>query len=473
MASRLMKPCPVKSLLFPPVLLLAVLFSAAPGRSETKPNFLVILADDLGYQDVGFQGSPEIRTPHIDSIAAGGMRFTDGYVSGPMCSPTRAGLLTGRYGSHIGHEINYDPYEKEPGTLGLPLTEKTLADLLKPAGYVSGIVGKWHLGQGPAYLPLQRGFDEFFGFPSGNHSFLKAQGDRGNTYALTGWEGKPFEFAPGEGYLTEILGEQAGAFLRRHKDRPWFLYLAFNAPHTPMEATTKYLERFPGITKEPRKTYAAMISAMDDAVGAILKTLEETGQGGRTLVVFLSDNGGPTKVNDSCNAPLSGGKGMVLEGGVRVPFAAKFPGVIAPGSVYQRPVISIDLAPTFLELAGLPMPGENGFDGKSLVPVFRGAQEGDLHGALYWRMRAREIWAVRRGDYKLVMQEGAAPRLIDLSKDIAEANDLSAAQPEVFQEMKALFDQWSASMPEPLWGAERGTVEPRKRNTSPGGGPGS
>lgn len=282
------------------VLALLMLTGAA---MAAPPNILLIVGDDMGYADVGFHGCKDIPTPHLDALAKSGVRFTSGYVTGPYCSPTRAGLLTGRYQQRFGHEFN------PAGEQGMPVTETTIADRLKSAGYVTGLVGKWHLGAKPEMHPLKRGFDEYFGFLGGAHSYFDADGVlRGN---------EPVKELD---YTTDAFGREAMAFIEKHastgsaqaKAHPWFLYLAFNAVHTPMHATEDRLKKFADIADAQRRTYAAMMSAMDDNIGLVLAKLAATGQTSNTLVFFISDNGGPTMkgvtVNGSRNDPLRGSK---------------------------------------------------------------------------------------------------------------------------------------------------------------------
>jgi len=452
----------------------------AAGVAQTaapRPNVLVILADDLGYQDLGCQGSPDIRTPHIDSLATGGVRCTSGYVSSCMCSPSRAGLLTGRSQSRFGHEINWEG-EDPTGRKGLPLDQRTIADRLKAAGYRTGMVGKWHLGDAPQFHPLKRGFDEAFGFVGGGHAYFcdeyrtPAGGKPVPGYMmLLERDGKPERTG---GYLTDLLGREAAAFIHRNRAAPWFLYAAFNAPHTPLQATSNLLERVRHIPEGDRRTYAAMVTGLDDAVGVILGQLRADGLEESTLVVFLSDNGGPLERNGSRNVPLSGEKGGMLEGGIRVPFLVRWKGRLPAGSTYDRPVSSLDLAPTALAMAGVAPEADGKPDGVDLVPFLAGERRGDPHDALFWRMKARSIWAVRRGDDKLVMQPerkgkhpgGPAPRLIDLKADLAETTDLAPAQPERARAMQAAYDAWAATLPEPLWGVEKDETPVRVRKNA-------
>jgi len=434
---------------------MAILHAREPAG---RPNILVIVADDLGYADLGFQGGTDIPTPHIDSIAAGGARFTNGYVSGPYCSPTRAGLLTARYQQRFGHEFNPGGEGGGGNGIGLPLTETTIANRLKQAGYATGLVGKWHLGAGPKFHPQERGFDEFFGFLGGAHTYFNNKG--AEIVRGTQKVSEP-------DYLTDAFGREAVSFIERHEKQPFFLYLAFNAVHTPMEADNPRLAKFAAITPKARQTYAAMLSAMDDSVGRVLKTLRERHLEENTLIFFISDNGGPTMqgttINASSNAPLRGSKRTTLEGGVRVPFLIHWKGKIAPGTVYHQPVIQLDIQPTALAAAGIEVQSEWKFDGVNLLPYLQGKADQVPHDTLYWRLGDQN--AIRQGDWKLVQydvnvdQSGGrgvtAPRLYNLKDDIGEVNDLARKHPEKVAELTATWQEWSRQMAEPLWGGRQ------------------
>jgi len=371
-------------------------------------------------------------------------------VSAPYCSPTRAGLLTGRYQEKFGHEFN--PTTKETG---LPLTETTIANRLKAVGYVTGIVGKWHLGSLPEMHPQKRGFDEFFGFLGGSHSYFKWDGMMRGTEPVKGTE-----------YFTDAFGGEACEFIERHKGHPWFLYLAFNAVHTPMDATDDRLAKFKETTDKKRQTYEAMMMALDENVGRVLKKLGETGQEENTLVTFISDNGGPimpgTTINGSRNDPLRGSKRTTLEGGIRVPFAISWKNHIKSG-VYDLPVIQLDLTATALGVAGVEA---TNLDGVNLLPFVSGEKKGAPHEALYWRF-GQQI-AVRIGDYKLVRYDSnadtrtgkrdqpiAGPRLYNLAEDIGESKDLYDSMPDKAKELQSKWDAWNATLMKPLWSFAR------------------
>jgi len=425
--------------------LFLVLLSGALSVVSTagsKPNILLILGDDMGYGDVGFHGCKDIPTPNLDALAAAGVRFTSGYVSGPYCSPTRAGLMAGRYQTRFGHEFN-------DGGLGggLPVTETTLADHLKSAGYTTGIVGKWHLGNQPSMHPQKRGFDTFFGFLGGAHSYLDAGGILRGTEPVKTMD-----------YTTDAFVREACDFIDKNKGQPWFLYLAFNAVHTPMHATDDRLAKFSTIPDKQRRTYNAMMLALDEAVGKVRAKLAESGQTENTLIAFISDNGGPTMpgvtINGSRNEPLRGSKRTTLEGGIRVPFVIAWPGHLKP-SVFEQPVIQLDLHATALAAAGVEPKPEWKLEGVNLLPFLSGKKNGVPHEALYWRFGKQ--MAIRCGDWKLVRYDTQADardgkiikgpatsdtKLYNLAKDIHEDTDLSKEMPEKVKELQSLWDTW-------------------------------
>jgi arylsulfatase A-like enzyme len=449
----------MKSQHFLASLLAALTFAASTHAAEIKrPNVLVIVGDDLGYGELSIQGNPQIPTPNIDSIAKNGVRFTSGYVSGPYCSPTRAGLMTGRYQQRFGHEFNPGPAEAAVPNFGLSLDEKTIGDRMKAAGYATGWFGKSHLGYLPPYHPLKRGFDEYFGFLGGAHSYLDAAGDPHNPI-LRGTE--PVNNLD---YTTDAFGREAVSFIEKHHAEPWLVYLPFNAVHAPLQSIEKYLARFPNITDPKRKPFAAMLSAMDDAVGAVLAKIREHGLEENTLIFFISDNGGPTAQTTSGNGPLRGFKAQTWEGGIRVPFLAQWKGHIPAGKVDDRPVIQLDILPTALAAAGVKVQPEWKLDGVNLLPYLTGEKSAPPHDALYWRFGAQI--AIRQGDWKLVKAPGggveAAERgepahttgaqLYNLSADLGEKNNLAEAQPEKFKELAAAWDKWNSQLVEPKWG---------------------
>jgi arylsulfatase A-like enzyme len=422
--------------------------------AEARPNILFIVGDDMGYADVGFHGCKEIPTPSLDALAASGMRFPSGYVSGPYCSPTRAALLTGRYQTRFGHEFNPAGADK-----GLPLTEKTIADRLRAAGYATGLVGKWHLGAEPAMHPQKRGFDEFFGFLGGAHDYFKSAGVQHNGTPVAELD-----------YTTDAFGREAIAFIERHQGHPWFLYLAFNAVHTPMQATDDRLAKFPQLTDQRRRKYAAMILAMDEAIGKVRGKLADAGLEQNTLVIFISDNGGPTMpgttINASRNDPFRGSKRTTLEGGIRVPFLVSWVGRVKPGT-FEHPAIQLDLHATALAAAGVAAQPEWKLDGVNLLPFLAGEKTGPPHEALYWRFGEQMV--IRAGDFKLVRydvnadtqsggrRQGVTPvKLYHLGDDLGETKDLAAALPDKVKELQSKWNAWDVANVKPLWGAGSG-----------------
>ncbi len=421
---------------------------------QAKPNILIIVGDDMGYADIGVQGCKDIPTPNIDSIAKNGIRCTNGYVSGPYCSPTRAGLMTGRYQTRFGHEFNPGPPPEGPD-VGLPLTETTLAQRLKDAGYKTGMVGKWHLGSERKFHPMSRGFQEYFGFLGGSHPYFLNQGDQPNNPVLRG-----FESADEKEYLTDAFAREATAFIDRHTSDPWFLYLTFNAVHTPMHATDKYLARFKDVSDPQRRTYCGMMSAMDDAIGAVLKKLDENRLTDNTLIFFVSDNGGPP-VNASSNGPLRGHKAQTWEGGIRVPYLVQWKGTLPAGKVYDQPVIQLDFHPTALAAADAEAKDAN-FDGVNLLPYLQNKVMAPPHETLYWRFGQQ--MAIRHGNYKLVKAAGNdKPELYDLAADIGETKDLSSAKPEIYKDLQARYDAWNSTLVEPRWGPPNAAVKGAKK----------
>lgn len=427
-----------------------------------KPNILVILADDLGWGELGCQGfTPQVPTPHIDSIAKSGVRFTSGYVSGPYCSPTRAGFMTGRYQQRFGHEFNPGPAEAAVENFGLSLNEVTVGNRLKDAGYATGWFGKSHLGYKPEFHPLKRGFDEYFGFLGGAHSYLDAVSDRANPI-LRGTT--PVDHV---GYTTEAFGQEAVNFIERHKAGPWFCYLPFNAVHAPLQSLDKYLARFPSVEDSRRRTFCAMLAAMDDAVGQVLGKIRALGQEENTLIFFFSDNGGPTAQTTSGNGPLHGFKAQTWEGGIRVPFMVQWKGRIPAGRVDDRPVIQLDIHPTALAAAGVAVKPEWKLDGVNLLPYLTGENAGPPHDALYWRF-GQQI-ALRMGDWKLVKAPGggaeagerggkastAGAQLYNLKDDLGEKNNLADKHPEKLKELAAVWDRMNAGMVDAKWTPNR------------------
>jgi arylsulfatase A-like enzyme len=455
---------------FNSILLLLLATQLAQAQAQ-RPNIVIIIADDVGYADFGFQGSTDISTPHIDRLARSGVRFTNAYVSGPYCSPTRAGLLTGLYPQRFGHEFNPAPAAVMPAGMspGLPLGQRTLADRLKEHGYRTALFGKWHLGMQPEYHPMERGFDEFYGFLGGAHSYFATP----DTGRIAIFDGRQPISEPQ--YLTEAITTRAVDFIKRNAAQPFLLILSYNAAHTPMHATPQHLERVANLPEGARRTYAAMLAAMDDGVGRALDALTAQGLDERTLVFFFSDNGGPTmqgtSVNAASNAPLRGSKRQTWEGGIRVPFAIRWTGKLPADRVAAYPIIQLDVLPTALAAANIDVKPEWKLDGVNLLPYLTGAATGAPHDALYWRLG--EHIAVRKGEWKLVYSpdgplrdvDHSAPRdisaaqLFNLANDIGEAHNVAAANADKVKELSALWLAWNAQLVKPLWGVGRVPAE--------------
>lgn len=426
-------------------------------EKDQKPNVIIILADDLGYKDVGFNGCEDIPTPNIDRIARNGVKFSNAYVTYSVSGPSRAGIITGRYQDRFGFGRN--PLFTPNDTLqGLPSTEETLATVLGRSNYKSVAFGKWHLGAHPTQHPLKKGFDEFFGFLDGGHNYFPEKWtlndasemrrtDDGYKTKLIRNYGKTEE----NEYLTDALSREAVAFVERNSNQPFFMYLAYNAPHGPLQATEKYLNRFLNIKNINRRTYAAMVSAMDDGVGLLLDKLTKLGIEDNTIVFFLSDNGGPEKDNASNNGELREGKSSLYEGGIRVPFAMQWPAKIKRGLVYEKPILSLDMFATAIHYAKATP--KNKIDGVNLIPFLTGENNEIPHKSLFWRKFDQKAYAVRNGDMKLLNYKSDTLELYNLKKDIGEENCLPLSAENNYSALKDKYNRWLSEMKDPeMWG---------------------
>ncbi|MDN5202132.1 sulfatase-like hydrolase/transferase [Fulvivirgaceae bacterium BMA10] len=413
-----------------------------------KPNIIIILTDDAGYSDFGFQGNKDFDTPNIDALAKSGVICTQGYVSESVCSPSRAGLLTGRYQQRFGHEYNL-PGKPEKGDMaeymGLPIEERTLAAQLKSLGYQTGAIGKWHLGHADHFHPNKRGFDEFFGMLGGSNAYFDSlRSDRKGTRILRNSEPVQNPLP----YLTEAFGKEACDFIKRHKDNPFFLYLAFNAVHTPMHAKSDDLRLYDDINGKARRTLAAMTKSLDDQIGAIMAQLKTLKLDKKTIVFFLNDNGGAHN-NGSRNVDLKGGKGTLMEGGIRVPFLISWKGKLASNKYYHFPVSALDIYATTVGIAGGALSKDRKYDGVNLIPFLTGIEKQRPHEILYWR-RSKGA-AIRKGDWKLIRLPDRPPMLFDLSKDANESFDLNQNNPEKVKELMMDLFAWETELAHPLW----------------------
>ena len=464
---------------------LLLFFAVTMNATERLPNIVLLLADDLGYGELGCQGNQEIPTPHIDSIAKNGARFTQGYVTAAFCSASRAGLLTGRYQTRFGYEFNPTGRHNEDPEAGLPLSEKTLADVLVDAGYISGIFGKWHLGGTANYNPIRRGFDEFYGFLHEGHYFVPPPYKGVTTWlrrkTLPGggsgrWTssdqkliysthmgntepdydadnpilraGQPVEEPV---YLTDAITRESISFIDRNADVPFFLYVPYNAVHSPLQGADAYMKKFNHIKDIQRRIFAAMLANMDDSVGAILEKLRSKNLEENTVIFFLSDNGGPTRELTSSNAPLRDGKGTVYEGGLRVPFLMQWKGKIPKKQTYKNPVISLDLFATSIALAKAQL--KRPLDGVNLIPYLTNQNQGVPHQTLYWRLGNRR--AIRHGEWKLLSNpksgENQTWELYHLTDDISEQKDLSSRHTDKVDELQSKWNQLNSKMISPIW----------------------
>ena len=431
----------------------------APNKVSQKhhPNVIVIMTDDLGYVDVGFNGSIDIPTPNIDRIARQGVKFTNGYTPYSVCSPSRAGFITGRYQQRFGYERNAQYRPNDPN-MGLPQSEKTIPEVMGQVGYTSGVIGKWHLGAHISNHPLNRGFDFFYGHLGGGHRYFPKELTIEDSYSINDepmsyrtWIMRDHQPEKTDEYLTDEFSNEAVKFIEKNQKDPFFLYLAYNAPHGPLQATPIYLDRFDHIKNKKRKTYAAMVSAIDDGVGRILERLESLDIIENTMIFFLSDNGGPEPKNGSNNGPLKEGKSSIYEGGNRVPFAMQWTAEIEP-MVYEYPISSLDILPTIAALTDAPLATDRPLDGVNIIPYLKGEKQGRPHQTLYVRKFDDDLYAVRDGDLKLVTKKkNSVKELYNLQEDLGEENDLAETFPQEVKRLDSLRQNWDAQLIGPIF----------------------
>ncbi|OMQ12070.1 sulfatase-like hydrolase/transferase [[Flexibacter] sp. ATCC 35103] len=462
--------------------------------SFKKPNIIILLADDLGKYDISLYGGKSTPTPQIDSLAASGVTFQDGYVSASICSPSRAGILTGRYQERFGHEfqpgdrypknnleyygfkylintnnwrlndkINY-PNEASIATQGLPQSEITFADLAKREGYSTAIIGKWHLGHNKGFFPLDRGFDYHYGFYQAfslytpeddnpdiinhHHKDFTDKMIWGNGRVGIGQIRRDTTIIHNKAYLTETFADEAEAFIEKNKTKPFLLYVPFNAPHTPFQVRKKYYDRFPNVKDENKRVYFAMISALDDAVGRIRAKVKKEGLEDNTLIFFASDNGGADYTFATTNAPLKAGKFSHFEGGVNVPFALSWKGKIKPHTIYKTPVSTLDIFSTIAAAINSDLPKDRVYDGVDLVSTVNENKE--AHKTLYWR--SGDAKAIRSGDWKLIISGKTHEEwLYNLAKDKSETTDLAKKNPAKVTELHLALQNWEKGLVKPLW----------------------
>jgi arylsulfatase A-like enzyme len=424
---------------------------------KNSPNVIVIMTDDLGYVDVGFNGSVDIPTPNIDRIAQNGVKFTNGYTPYSVCSPSRAGFITGRYQQRFGYERNAQ-YQPNDPNMGLPQSERTIPEVMGQVGYTSGVIGKWHLGAHISNHPLNRGFDFFYGHLGGGHRYFPEELTIEDSYSISDeplsyktWIMRNHLPEKTDEYLTDEFSNEAVKFIEQNQKEPFFLYLAYNAPHGPLQATPKYLNRFDHIENKRRKIYAAMVSAVDDGVGRILDQLRTMGIEDNTIVFFLSDNGGPEPKNSSNNGPLREGKSSIYEGGNRVPFTMQWTGAITP-MVYEFPISSLDILPTIAALTHAPLAADKPIDGVNIIPYLKGEKQGRPHQTLYVRKFDDDLYSVRDGDLKLVTKKNnTIKELYNLSEDLGEENDLANEFSEEIKRLDSLRQNWNSQLIDPIF----------------------
>ena len=416
------------------------------------PNILIILADDLGYGDIkSYNPGTEAITPEIDKLIESGVRFTNAYVTSSICGPSRAALMTGKYPQRFGFEDNIGPFRQSAETVpGIPLNEKIIPEYLKDAGYTTGLIGKWHLGEEDKRMyPIYRGFDEYFGFLGGASGYNIGE----NTNRTLLRDAIPVESE--DEYLTDAFGREAVSFLENHKEDKFFLYLSFNAVHTPLKATDYYLSKFSDIADEDRRTALAMNYAMDVNIGKVMDKLEELGLEENTLVFFFSDNGGYPGHNYSDNSPFRGGKTEMWEGGIHIPFSVSWKGQINPGAVFSEPVCAFDILPTILSFQNKLQTGMPTLDGVDLMPFILGEKSGSPHSTLYWRQNKQ--WAMREGNWKLIKPKGQDEmELYDLSVDKEEQNNVAGNNADRVNTMMAKHESWASNLMDPQWGWQKG-----------------
>ena len=435
---------------------LSLLVISCKSSLENAPNIIIIISDDQGYADVGFHGSKEIFTPNIDRIASNGVVFSQGYVSYAVCSPSRAGLITGKYQNRFGYTRNILLAPKD-SLMGLPLSEQTLPDVLNNVDYKTKAIGKWHLGAHESLVPERRGFDEFFGFLIGGHRYFpedltlndlsEARRQMDGYITRIYDNGKRIDTKK---YLTEELSDNAVKFIEDNSSDPFFLYLSYNAPHTPLQATAMDLERNNHIEVEKRRTYAAMVSSMDDGIGLILDKLEEKKITDNTIVIFFSDNGGVEWYNFSDNGILRGIKGDFYEGGIRVPFTMQWPSKIKPGTIYDKPIIALDVFATVASAASAEKYIRNDIDGVDILPYITGEKSGWPHKYVYWQNPDKDIDVVRDERYKYLRIK-EEEYIFDLKNDISEEINIIDSSKSIYDRLKSQFKEWEKEMIDPVF----------------------
>lgn len=430
--------------------------TATTSATKKKPNIVLIVADDMDYADLSITGGRKVETPNIDSIAKNGMQFTNAYVTCPVCGPSRVAILTGIYQDRFGYVTNHGPVI--PENFGLPTTATLVSEMLKEAGYSTGMIGKWHLGFKQEMTPNAQGFDYFFGHLPGAHQYIP-QGNKPGSIQRNGQPVKTTE------YLTTVFGNEAASFIERSKDKPYFLYVPFNAVHGPLQAPEETKKMFENIKNDRDRTMAAMLYEMDKSVGDILKAVRDSGEEQNTIVVFFNDNGGTRGNLPESNGVLRESKGSLYEGGIRVPLFVQWKGTIPAGSKYDKPVISLDITPTFLTAANTTTPSN--LEGVNLLPYILSQNQGQPHEALFWKHTdAPNKKAVRKGDWKAIQPSDNAPwELYNLAADIGETKNLAGENSDKVAELRKDWQIWNRDNAPPLFLDSR-VIKARERLTA-------
>lgn len=422
----------------------------ARSKPTSKPNIILFFSDDAGYADFGFTGSKDFETPNIDKLAKQGIVFTNAYVSASVCGPSRAGLLTGRYQQRFGFIHNNVPgaIDKNAGLygekMGLPKDQKTIANYLKEYGYISSVVGKWHQGHGEGFHPLDRGFGHFYGFLGGARSYFEVKKPNAEKQL---WRNRKKISEPG-GYLTNHLANEACSFIEDNQESPFFLFLSFNAVHTPFHAKKEDLDRFPDLEGN-RKKLAAMTWSMDKAIGKVCDQLERLELDENTLIIFANDNGG-TSYFGSDNSPFSGCKATFLEGGIRIPFIMKWENHLKKGTNFDYPVSTLDIVPTAIEMAGGNADDFKILDGVDILPYITGENKNKPHETLYWNGDGT-FSAIRDNDWKLITMPDRLPELYNLASDPSEKVNLVQEEPEITKELLRKLFAWRNANDNARW----------------------
>ncbi|MGY6649750.1 sulfatase family protein [Wenyingzhuangia sp. IMCC45574] len=420
-------------------------------QKNKQPNVIIILSDDQGWGDVGFNGAKDIPTPHLNALAKDGVVFRQGYSSHPYCSPSRAGLLTGRYQQKFGHENNPENTKQgEETVVGLPLNELMISELLQQNNYQTCAIGKWHLGNAKKFLPNQRGFNDWFGFSGGGFNYWGKTTPKNKELGVM----RDGKLVPENTltYLTDDFSNEAVNYIDTYSknEHPFFMYLAYNAPHAPIQATKEYTDMVQHIEYGDRAAYAAMVAGMDAGIGKVIAKLKETGAYENTLIFFYSDNGGHS--HGASSYPYRGHKGMLFEGGIREPFCISWPAKIKGGRVYKEPIIALDIFPTIAAAANVKTPKSKKIDGVNLLPILTKRNKTLKERAMYWQYSGGEGYAVRDKNYKLIVSYYKKETLLfDIEKDEYEQHNIVKEHPEVVAKLKAKYKEWAKDNKTPLW----------------------